>query len=97
MSFAACVDDGKLNQTRRSRRYVVDEPRFLTLEQVAKELSTSEAQIYALVRRGELSAIRLGGRGQWRVERSKLEEFIARLYRETERYVKDNPLTAPEE
>jgi excisionase family DNA binding protein len=75
----------------------VDEPRFLTLEQVAKELSTSEAQIYALVRRGELSAIRLGGRGQWRVERSKLEEFIARLYRETERYVKDNPLTAPEE
>ena len=75
----------------------MDEPRFLTLEQVAKELSTSEAQIYALVRRGELSAIRLGGRGQWRVEGSKLEEFIARLYRETERYVKDNPLTAPEE
>jgi excisionase family DNA binding protein len=75
----------------------VDEPRFLTLEQVAKELSTSEAQIYALVRRGELAAIRLGGRGQWRVERSKLEEFIDRLYRETQRYVKDNPLTVSED
>ena len=71
--------------------------RFLTLEQVAEELSTSVAQIYALVRRGELSAIRLGGRGQWRVERQKLEEFIERLYHETQRYVKDNPLTTPEE
>lgn len=75
----------------------MDQPRFLTLEQVAKELSTSEAQIYALVRRGELVAIRLGGRGQWRVERSKLEEFIGRLYRDTERYVKENPLTIPED
>jgi excisionase family DNA binding protein len=75
----------------------VDQPRFFTLEQVAKELSTSEAQIYALVRRGELTAIRLGGRGQWRVERSKLEEFIDKLYRETERYVKENPLTGAED
>jgi excisionase family DNA binding protein len=71
--------------------------RFLTLEQVAEELSTSVAQIYALVRRGELQAIRLGGRGQWRVERRRLEEFIERLYQETERYVKENPLTAPDE
>lgn len=68
-------------------------PRFLTLEQVAIELSTSEAQIYALVRRGELPAIRLGGRGQWRVERARLEEFIAKLYDESRQYVKDNPLT----
>jgi excisionase family DNA binding protein len=71
--------------------------RFLTLEQVAEELSTSVAQIYALVRRGELAAIRLGGRGQWRVERQRLEEFIEHLYQETERYVKENPLTAPDD
>jgi excisionase family DNA binding protein len=71
--------------------------RFLTLEQVAEELNTSVAQIYALVRRGELSAIRLGGRGQWRVERTKLEAFIDHLYEATSQYVKDNPLTAPEE
>jgi excisionase family DNA binding protein len=73
------------------------QPRFLTLEQVADELSTSTAQIYALVRRGELPAIRLGGRGQWRVERARLEDFIAQLYDEAQRYVKDNPLTGGDE
>lgn len=67
--------------------------RFLTLEQVAEELNTSAAQIYALVRRGELPAIRLGGRGQWRVERRRLEKFIEVLYEQTERYVRENPLT----
>ncbi|GAA1382119.1 MULTISPECIES: helix-turn-helix transcriptional regulator [Catellatospora] len=72
-------------------------PRFLTLEQVAEELSTSTAQIYALVRRGELPAIRLGGRGQWRVERARLEEFIAQLYDEAQQYVKDNPLSGGED
>jgi hypothetical protein len=34
------------------------------------------AEISALVKRGDLVAIKLGGRGQWRIERSKLEEFI---------------------
>ncbi|WP_144121987.1 helix-turn-helix transcriptional regulator [Catellatospora sichuanensis] len=71
--------------------------RFLTLEQVAEELSTSTAQIYALVRRGELPAIRLGGRGQWRVERARLEDFIAQLYDEAQQYVKDNPLSGGED
>ena len=61
--------------------------RFLTLEQVAEELNTSVAQIYALVRRGELSAIRLGGRGQWRVEASELEAYIARMYDQTREFV----------
>jgi excisionase family DNA binding protein len=76
---------------------VAEQSRFLTLEQVAEELSTSAAQIYALVRRGELAAIRLGGRGQWRVERSKLETFISQLYTDTERYVRENPLTGAED
>ena len=53
-----------------------DAGRFLTIPQVAEELATSEAQISALVKRGDLVAIKLGGRGQWRIERSKLEEFI---------------------
>jgi excisionase family DNA binding protein len=70
------------------------QPRFLTLEQVAEELSTSFAQVYALVRRGELPAIRLGGRGQWRVERSMLEKFIADLYTEAAQYVRNNPLSS---
>ena len=50
-------------------------PRFLTLADVAEVLNTSSAQVYALVRRGDLPAIKIGGRGQWRVEREQLEEL----------------------
>lgn len=56
------------------------EPRFLTLADVAEILATSTAQVYALVRRGELRAIKIGGRGQWRVETVELEAFIQRMY-----------------
>ncbi len=54
----------------------------MTLREVAQTLSVSSAQAYALVRSGDLPAIQLGGRGQWRVEVTKLEEFIQRLYDE---------------
>lgn len=54
--------------------------RFLTLSEVAEELAISMPQAYALVRRGDLPAVQIGGRSQWRVERAKLEEFIAGLY-----------------
>src|SRR4051794_5922929 len=37
---------------------------------------------YALVRRKELIAIQIGGRGQWRVEVDELERFIQRKYAE---------------
>lgn len=66
-------------------------PRFLQLADVAEILSTSTAQIYALVRRGELPAIKLGGRGQWRVEVTELEGYIARLYDETKSFVNEHP------
>jgi excisionase family DNA binding protein len=66
-------------------------PRFLTLADVAEVLNTSTAQAYAMVRRGELPAIKIGGRGQWRVEASKLEEYIERRYQETQDYVAANP------
>lgn len=56
--------------------------RFMTLREVAQILSVSSAQAYALVRSGDLPAIQLGGRGQWRVEVTRLEEFIQRLYDE---------------
>ena len=58
-------------------------PRFLTLADVAEVLNTSSAQVYALVRRGDLPAIKIGGRGQWRVESAQLEEYIQRMYAET--------------
>ena len=58
--------------------------RFLTLADTADELSISAKQAYALVRSGELPAIKLGG-GQWRVERSVLESYIEAKYEETRR------------
>jgi excisionase family DNA binding protein len=66
-------------------------PRFLTLADVAEVLNTSSAQVYALVRRGELPAIKIGGRGQWRVEAAQLEEFIQRMYAETRVFVDEHP------
>jgi excisionase family DNA binding protein len=67
------------------------ESRFLTLAEVAEVLNTSSSQVYALVRSGELAAIRIGGRGQWRVERAALEAYISRMYDETADYVRANP------
>ena len=68
-------------------------PRFLQLADVAEILSTSTAQVYALVRRGELPAIKIGGRGQWRVESSELESFIQRSYEQTRSFVKEHPFS----
>lgn len=60
------------------------EKRFLTLADVGEVLNISSSQTYALVRSGELPAIQVGGRGQWRVESAKLEEYIAGAYRRAE-------------
>ena len=68
------------------------EPRFLQLSEVAEELAVSDSQVYHMVRSGELPAIKIGGRGQWRVERVKLEEYITRKYTETAEWVQTNPL-----
>lgn len=57
--------------------------RFLTLADVMEVLNVSAAQAYALVRTGELPAIQVGGRSQWRVEASELEAYIARMYAQT--------------
>jgi excisionase family DNA binding protein len=72
---------------------VTDGPRFLPLPAVAKELNVTVSQIYHMVRSGELPAIKIGGRGQWRVERAQLEEYISRKYGETAEWVAANPLT----
>ena len=57
-------------------------PRFLTLDDVAEILNVSHAQVYALVKRREIIAIQIGGRGQWRVEVDELERFIQQKYAE---------------
>lgn len=63
------------------------EARFLTLTDVAETLNVTLAQTKALVRSGELSAIKIGGRGAWRVERSALEEYIERMYSQTREFI----------
>jgi excisionase family DNA binding protein len=68
------------------------EARFLLLSDVATELNVSDSQVYHMVRSGELPAIKIGGRGQWRVERARLEEYIQRKYEETAEWVAQNPL-----
>jgi excisionase family DNA binding protein len=59
--------------------------RFLTLADTAEMLAISVSQAYALVRSGELPAIKIGGNGHWRVERSVLETYIEGKYEENRR------------
>jgi excisionase family DNA binding protein len=59
--------------------------RFLTLADTAEILSISASQAYALVRSGELPAIKVGTSGHWRIERARLEEYIADKYEENRR------------
>jgi excisionase family DNA binding protein len=72
---------------------MADQPRFLLLADVAEILNTSVAQVYALVRRKELKAMKIGGRGQWRVQASDLEDYIQRMYAEADRFIDDHPFT----
>jgi len=66
--------------------------RFFTLKQVAAMLATGEAQVYALVRARDLPAIKIGGRGQWRVDRRELDRWIEAQYLKTQRLVRDDAL-----
>lgn len=70
--------------------------RFLTLADVAEVLNISVAQVYALVRRGELPAIKIGGRGQWRVESTALEGYIQAAYSFAKDFIEEHPFAAEE-
>jgi excisionase family DNA binding protein len=59
--------------------------RFLTLADTAEILNISASQAYALVRSGELPAIKVGGHGHWRIERAMLETYIEAKYEEARR------------
>lgn len=62
-------------------------PIFVPLDRIMEELSISRAQAYALVRSGQLRAIQVGGRGQWRVSLEELDAYIARSYEETAKFI----------
>ena len=66
--------------------------RFLTREQVADELY-SVAQAYAVIRRKDLRAMKVGGRGTRRIGRDDLEDYFSRMYVETERWIQEHPFT----
>lgn len=59
--------------------------RFLTIADTAEILNVSVSQAYSLVRTGELPAIKIGARGQWRIERAVLETYIQAKYEEARR------------
>jgi len=54
--------------------------RFLSISETADLLSVSITQVYNLVHRGELAAIRVGKRGPWRVDPRVLQAFIDDQY-----------------
>jgi excisionase family DNA binding protein len=74
IALTEAAAEGQLDGTHRPGR-------FLTVTQVAEELAVSPSTVGNLIRRGRLQAVKVDSR-QWRIERVKLEEFIARAYAE---------------
>ncbi|MDO5728148.1 MAG: helix-turn-helix domain-containing protein [Actinomycetaceae bacterium] len=64
--------------------------RFLTLADVSEILNLSMSATRSLVTTGELPAIQIGGKRQWRVEREELEKFIDRQYAQTRQRIQRN-------
>jgi excisionase family DNA binding protein len=95
--FTAEVPSRRDNEGFLRQNQAMASRRFLTLPDVAEVLSTSANQVYALVRSGELPAIKIGGRGQWRVEESELDAYISRMYEQTRRFVVEHPFGAADE
>lgn len=61
--------------------------RFVPLEYVEEYLSISRSQAYALVRSGDLRALQVGGRNQWRVELTELDAYVQRAYTKTQQLI----------
>jgi excisionase family DNA binding protein len=82
--------------TRTDSADSAEEPRFLSIPDVADVLNVSVSQVYALVRNREIKTIRIGGRGQYRIERVELEAYIQRMYAQTEVYLDAHPFAESE-
>lgn len=59
------------------------EQQFYTLSDVAELLQISASQARAMVRSGELPAIQVGGRGQWRIEIARFREWVELSHQRT--------------
>lgn len=60
-----------------------NQPRFLTLAQVADELNVKQSLVQGLIRTGELRGFQIGGRGLWRIGRQDVEDYINQAYQRT--------------
>lgn len=56
--------------------------RFLTLDDVCEILAIGRPTAYSLVRSGQLRALRVGDRGQWRIAAADLDAYIESMYSE---------------
>jgi excisionase family DNA binding protein len=56
----------------------------------------SVPQVYALVRSGELPAIKIGGRGVWRVDRTHLDDYLDALLEKTREWAQAHPFNPRE-
>lgn len=81
-SFVAVTADDNRRMSSDSTDAV---GRFLTVADTAEILSVEAADVMALLRSGELPAIRVGSSGQWRIERTVLETYIDAMYEEARR------------
>lgn len=76
---------------------VSDSARFLKPVDVAETLNVSQSQALALVRSGDLRAIKVGGRGQWRIERIELDRYIETAYAKTRQSLAHENFNDPDE
>lgn len=64
-------------------------PRFITMKDLAKMFAVSERAATSLIKSGDIPAIQVGGRGVWRIETVKVEEYIARQYEAAKRFAEE--------
>lgn len=66
--------------------------KFLTIADVADYLNVSAGQVRTLIKNGEIPAIQVGGRGQWRIDEDKLDEYVQHGYELTRQKIDSKTL-----
>lgn len=64
----------------------------MTWSRMQCAISINGYRAYSLVRSGDLPAMKIGGRGVWRVDRQQLEAYIERTHEETRKWAEAHPL-----
>ncbi len=65
-------------------------PRFLTTTDVAEILGMSDQSVRNLILRGELKALQVGERRQWRIDPAELDRYIEAQYEQAAAYIAEN-------